>query len=442
MSKPRIKLTQDGLRNVVTGMGGRSQQSSHSRYQFDYSVQWPELEAAFQDNWIARQIVEVPVMDGLREWRYWNTKEGTEEIERAEHNMCVKSVLEECLINARLYGGAGIVIIMKNQDLSEPLDIESIKKGDLQRFEVISAANLTGTGVYDNNLLSENYMLPEMYQVKGTSALIHHSRIIRDFGEYLPKNLRANQRSGWGDSALRKCFEQLKGIDSSYKAVVEMMNRSNYDILKVQGLQQMLSTGNENGVMERMQLHGMSMSSFGFSFADKEGEEIERLSYQFGGISDTLSALNTFISGASDIPVTRLFGESAKGMSATGEGDMNNYYNMIAGKQESKYRRILTQIDEVVLRSELGSFPEDYSWDWNPLSQPSDQEVAQTNLAQSNADNIYLQSGIIKPHHILKRLQQEGTYAISDEEVDQAENESEDLGRIDELDLEPGYDEA
>ena len=34
-----------------------------------------------------------------------------------QHKMCVKSVLEECLINARLYGGAGIVIIMKNQDL-------------------------------------------------------------------------------------------------------------------------------------------------------------------------------------------------------------------------------------------------------------------------------------------------------------------------------------
>ena len=35
--------------------------------------------------------------------------------------------------------------------------------------------------------------------------------------------------------------------------------------------------------------------------------------------------------GAADIPVTRLLGQSPAGLSATGESDTRNYYDMIVG---------------------------------------------------------------------------------------------------------------
>jgi len=34
-------------------------------------------------------------------------------------------------------------------------------------------------------------------------------------------------------------------------------------------------------------------------------------------------------SGAADIPMTRLLGQSPAGMNATGDGDMRNYYDRI-----------------------------------------------------------------------------------------------------------------
>ena len=435
MSKPRVKIghdgsmvVMDGLENVVNGMGTANTQSHYDKYKFDYSVQWPELEAAFQDNWIARQIVELPVLDMLREWRNFTTKEDTGKLEEGEKHFDIRSILEEILVNGRLYGGSGAVAILKGQKLSDPLDIESIKKGDLERFEVVSAANLTGNGDYEINLLSPNYMLPKMYLVKGTSEPVHHTRVIRDFGEYLPKNLRMNMHSGWGDSTLRKCFRALKGADSAYEAAIEMMKRCNYDILKIEGLRNMLSTGSEQEVMKRLQLHGMSMSAFGFSFTDKEGEEIERLSYAFGGIADMLGALNTFLSGAADIPVVRLFGTSAKGMNATGEGDLKNYYDSLAGKQESKGRKLLTQLDEIWIRSWLGYMPDDYGFDWNPLQQPSSKEIAEANLANMNHDAMAIDAGVLHKYHVVKRLQQTGDYVITDEEVEAAKKESEDLG--------------
>ena len=42
--------------------------------------------------------------------------------------------------------------------------------------------------------------------------------------------------------------------------------------------------------------------------------------------------------GAADIPVTRLLGQSPAGLSATGDSDTRNYYDMIAARQELDLR--------------------------------------------------------------------------------------------------------
>jgi len=43
-------------------------------------------------------------------------------------------------------------------------------------------------------------------------------------------------------------------------------------------------------------------------------------------------------SSASDIPVIRLIGTSATGLNGSGETDLNNYYDMLSSRQESRIR--------------------------------------------------------------------------------------------------------
>lgn len=69
MTKPRYKLTTDGLVNVVSGLGTAKGKRGHSRFVLSGMFGYQELEAAYQTNWIARQIVDIPADDMTREWR-------------------------------------------------------------------------------------------------------------------------------------------------------------------------------------------------------------------------------------------------------------------------------------------------------------------------------------------------------------------------------------
>ncbi len=117
-------------------------------------------------------------------------------------------------------------------------------------------------------------------------------------------------------------------------------------------------------------------------------------------------------------------------MNSTGEGDMGNYYDALAGTQESKYRSELERLDEVLVRSALGDFPEDCEWEWNPLYQESGTELAQQELAYAQSEEIRDRLNILKPSHAMLRLKNTGRYAITDEEIEAQK-------QIEEMDVDP-----
>ncbi len=72
--------------------------------------------------------------------------------------------------------------------------------------------------------------------------------------------------------------------------------------------------------------------------------------------------------GAADIPVTRLLGQSPAGMSATGESDTRNFYDMICARQEIDLRPQLERLDRLILRS-ASVDPSALTFEFRPLWQ-------------------------------------------------------------------------
>ncbi|MCG6197883.1 DUF1073 domain-containing protein, partial [Anoxybacillus sp. LAT_38] len=72
------------------------------------------------------------------------------------------------------------------------------------------------------------------------------------------------------------------------------------------------------------------------------------------------------IAGACQIPVTKLFGRSPAGMNATGESDMQNYYEVIQQQQESILGPVLDKLLPIMCMSEFGAIPDDLEYTFNP----------------------------------------------------------------------------
>ncbi len=101
-----------------------------------------------------------------------------------------------------------------------------------------------------------------------------------------------------------------------------------------------------------LEAQNMLLNNMGMQVMDA-ADGLETHQYTFGGLADCYQQFIMDISGAAEIPVTRLFGRSPSGLNATGESDLQNYYDMIAEKQESVLRPILNKLLPVFVLSTL-----------------------------------------------------------------------------------------
>lgn len=429
--KPRVRLapgqTMDGLQNVVSGLGTAASKRSHNRFVHGQLLGYAELEAAYQSNWIARQIVDIPADDMTREWRTIKCQDA-DIIRQEEDRLSVQSAVNEALSWSRLYGGAAILPIT-NQDFEKPFRPELIKKGEVQRLMVFDRWDLMPHSINTWDVLADNYLQPEFYTLYQGSQKIHWSHFIRFTGAKLPRRQRVLLQ-GWGDSQLRRCLEDIKDTVAAKDGIAELMQSANVDVITREGLSEDLSTDQEEAIIKRYTLFDQMKSIINTALLDGD-EKWERVTLNLSGVAPVIDTLMVWIAGAADIPVTRLFGTSAKGLNATGEGDLKNYYDGIRSQQTSQLDRPMSALDQIMVRSALGTMPDDYNYEWNRLTQPNHKEEAEARKIEAETDIILLDAGVVGRSHVMRRLEADEVYQYQEGVIDKIE-QSEDLtlGRV------------
>lgn len=426
-------VMRDGLVNVATGLGTSKSKSTHNMWELDTLFNhWQQLDTAYQTNWISRQICDVPAEDMTREWRAIKS-EGAEEISQVEQLLDIPGKVQEAIVWARLYGGSGI-LMLTGQDLTKPLNVNKIKKGDLSRVIVFDRWDLSAMTLNMTNILARNYLQPEFYTITLGAQRIHWSHIVRFEGAKLPRRQQL-QTHGWGDSELRKCMADIKEMVAAKGGIAELMQEANVDIIKRENLNDDLASDQDEAIIKRYEMFSLMKSCVNMGLLDGD-EEFQRQTLNLSGVSPILEVFMTWISGAANIPLTKLFGTSAKGMNATGDGDMHNYNDSIRGMQTSKLSPSMNYLDQVLVRSALGEMPDDYTYIWNPLEQLNDLEAAQSEQLRSQKDKTYSDMGVITTSQIQRRLQSNNEYQFNDDDIEALED-LEDSNMFDEPITEP-----
>jgi phage-related protein (TIGR01555 family) len=413
----QMKQSVDGLYNVVSGLGTNKAKRSHNQWAYDGFNNWANLDAAYQSNWIARQVVDVPARDATRQWRRIKSAQA-EDITALEQELCLPCVIEEAVSWAGLYGGAGVLMIT-DQDLSKPLNLNAIKKGSLKRFMTFDRFDLTAQSMNLTDILAPNYLMPNFYNVLGGRQTIHWTHVARFHGERIPRRQMV-QTQGWGDSVLRKCLSDISDMVASKDGIAELMQEVNIDVITRDGLNDELASDQDQDIIDRYELFSQMKSIVNMALLDGE-ETLERQTLNLSGVAPILDNFMTWISGAARIPLTKLFGTSAKGMNATGDGDMKNYYDDIRALQTSRIGISMRIIDEVMVRSATGGFPDDFDYEWNPLEQPNEVETAQAEMLQAQKSVTYLDAGVVQRSQIQRELQANEEYQFDDDQIDELE---------------------
>lgn len=188
----------------------------------------------------------------------------------------------------------------------------------------------------------------------------------------------------WGDSVLNGVLDAVMRVDTTAANVASLVFEAKINVIKIPDFMDKLRAGGsayEQQVIRRFMLAAMSKGINGDLLLDAS-EEFEQKNASFGGLPEVMDRFMQLVSGASDVPMTRLFGMSPGGLNSTGESDDRSYYDRVAVTQALEIEPALSVLDECLIWSALGERPADLWYSWRPLWQPSAKERAEVGKLQ------------------------------------------------------------
>ncbi|NTJ00341.1 DUF1073 domain-containing protein [Agrobacterium rhizogenes] len=391
-----IHLVRDGLMSLASRMGTERDKAATTFYAQPLLTD-EQIIAAYRGSWLPRKIVDIPALDSCRKWRNWQAEDDQiEAIEAEEKRLNVKGKLLEAYKKARLFGGAALYIGTGDADPSQPLDTDSVGKAGVKYLTVMTRRQISA-GEIDRDPASEWFGKPKIYTVNGangTQLTVHPSRLVVLTGAMAPdEDFSFGLTEGWGESVLTATLDAIKNADSTAGNIASLIFEAKIDIIKVP--QFSANIGNqayEDAVLRRYSLANTIKGINGTLLLDSE-EEYDSKNAQLTGLTDILMAFMQIVSGAADIPVTRLLGQSPAGMNSTGDSDMKNYHDRIQSMQELELSPAMTRLDECLIRSAIGNRDPDVYYNWAALEQMSEKEKAEIFKTKADAARTLVGSG-------------------------------------------------
>ncbi|RGV69151.1 phage portal protein [Enterocloster bolteae] len=407
----------DAFSNPIARLGyGTQDLLQATQYPLTRTTQnYQMLTSLYRENWIVQNIIETIPGDMVRKWYTLKCNvapEYVDALQRLERKVHLRKSLLEGMYWGRLYGGAaGIIMVRGQDDLTQPLDYDLILPGCFLGLMILDR----WSGIYPEmgqvtDPSDPDFELPEYYTIRDEESgtlisKVHHSRILRFTGRELPYNEKIME-TYWGESEIEAIYSELVKRDNVSGNIASLTFRANVNYLETDSLDQMLAVNNteaQRRFWQTLQTQSVIESNFGTRLVNK-GDVMHNTQYTFTGLADVYDRVMMDVSGAAKTPVTKLFGRSPAGMNATGESDMNNYYDYIDGLRENQLRPLLERLLPIMALSAWGTVPDDLDIDFPPLQTPNSSEIADIVEKKTQAILAAFQSDLIDAATSLKEL--------------------------------------
>lgn len=397
------------------------------------------MNSLYRSHWVVRRLIDVVPSDMMKNWIKLETQMPPDQLRRFDKLIRMtqlKARILEGLRWGRLYGGAAGVILLEGQGdmLPEPLDLDTVMPGTFKGLLILdrwSGIMPLSTQII-TDLSDPDFGLPDRYIIStetiSRGVEVHHSRIIRFPGRDLPY-WEKQQEMYWGASEVEHVYDELRKRDNTSWNIASLVFNANLRVLKMKDLEQIFTTMDERAVQDIysvIQAQNWLMSNTGTQLLGSE-DDFQTFQYAFSGLDKVYENFMMDLAGAAEMPVTKLFGRSPAGMNATGESDMQNYYDSIEEKQESYLRPIIDRLLPILLMSEFGAIPDDVDYSFGPVRRPSISESTDLASKRTTAVQGVYDSGMISQKVALKELRQmsedTGMWTnITDEDIEKADD--------------------
>lgn len=326
----------------------------------------------------------------------------------------------------RLTGGAVLMpIVADNQSLDMPLG----SYAQIEEWRVYAADQVHAYGTPYNDPSQVHFGQPELLQIntRGGSFIVHESRLIFMRGDALPPSLT---QSAWqGRDAVTAAYRSLLELTSAMMRVGQILERKQQPIYAMLGLADMIQHGFEDKVQKQINMVDMARGILNTVAVDKE-DSYTIADLNLSGLPEIVDVYKEQIAADSGLPISLLFGRSAAGLNATGEGDLRHYYDMVDGIRTKQVKPALERVTAMIAaQGHLKNVVDDWRIVFPPLWEPTAKETAEVAKIQAETLQIQLnalmqaaQTGAISEREAHDYLRREGLFGLSEHSPDDAKD--------------------
>ena len=405
------------LVNGLTGMGvqGRDK-TQHTRPTFSFILSHPELEALYSVG-LPRRYVDA-IADAVLKHRPTITLGGDKSSDEVDQIKDFEAYLKqvsfyrayaEAIRLQRLYGGAAIVMLIDDgvEDPSEPVNISRIRgiRGlcPLSRHEIfpmdMTVMDQSKPQAYR---ITTNQRLDPEQTGHTTNITIHHTRVIRFDGLYLPWRLR-QQQSGWGQAPLQVVWEAWKTYETAVRGLESGITDASVFWHKIPGLMNMVKAGNSSAIMKRMEVNNLARSTYGGMILDKD-EEIGFSERALGNMAQATAPFAEYLQATTGWPASILMGTSPGGLGKEGRFEERVWASLVEDWQTVYCQEPVSDLFTMLMLAKespmRGKLPDSWEVHFPSVFTETDTEKTALRAAQAGVDQIYATIGVLKPVEI------------------------------------------
>ena len=406
-------VRKDGWANLLTSVGVKGRDKRLAADVYWEPIDQSTAERMYADDFVAAKVVDTLPDEMTREWIEFtdDDMEYREFCDRRFHELSVQVRFNIACKWGRMFGGAALFVVTEdggkwNQSLFDGF------RGVLA-LQVLTRYELNPASA-DSSLKSNNYGNPLTYRVQPTGSYsqaaaapmdvplfeteFYYDRFIRFEGAPLGRQLRAQQNS-WGDSVLTRLKNPLRNYQQSHDAAVSALMDFSVGVFKITNLSELISTGREAAVLQRIEIANLSKSMLRALVIDAN-ETYEHVTRNLTGIPELIKKTEERLNAAANMPHTLLFGDSPSGLGATGDSEEGAWYDFVAQQQQIQFKPGIDFLLKL-LALEYGA-EEPCAWRFKPLTQMSQKEQADVHKTMSEADGNYIDRGVLAPLDVTK----------------------------------------
>lgn len=386
-------------------------------YNNDYYRRWQDLVRWYYTDWAAKKIVDIPVQDAFRVEPEIKglSEEDKEQLIKYQEAMGGRDKLYKAAIQSRLLGGSIVMLGIKDEEDNpeKPIDFDKLDKGDLAFMNVVSVEKISQVQ-YETDPFSPMYDTPRYYMINGQKVdvsrlLVFDGRpLFNSASMNILQNFRFNP-AGFGESVLIPVYDALVRFAGTQEGAYHLVNMASVLLVKCDKLMDLQASNMGERGMRMLEKMAEQISIYRAGILSGKDVDFAQHSATFGSVPELLQTFAQVLASGSDIPATRFLGQAPGGLNATGESDLENYYNNVASWQNT-----VLKANEIKMYNILGvscfgrekwqSIKPEFDIEYKPLWNLSETEQATIDNTRAQTISLLEQSGYLSREAALEEL--------------------------------------